>query len=526
VRPDRRVGARRPYLFVKDVNEDMSIAQAAVRGAAWTMVLNLVGRAIGLVGTLVITRYLAPDAVGAVQVAVVLVTTAHQFSLLGLGHYVASKPDGGRDAAFHSTVITAATGVVAIGGAYALRGWLTRHLGAPAAVDYLPGLAIATALDRVTFVPNRILIRDMRFRTNGIVRTAGEVVFPFVAVGLAMRGWGGHALVVANVVRALVRAVGMAAVVHPREWLLPCRLTWAKTREILAFGVPNGISTMAGFAARYWDNLIIVRLFGATQLGYYQLAYNLSELPSNQVGDHVGDVLLPAFARLPPERRGPALARALRLLGLVMFPLSIGLAAMGPTIVAAFLAPAWQPVGSRVAVLAALSAVYPLGFAIHSYLNASNHPRWVMVLGLLRTAVLLSTLALFGWLGGPLWACGGVGLGFGVYAVVGIVVAARLENISPVPLLQGLRGPLVACIPMVAAVLAARALLRAAGVGVPMVYVGAELLAGTAAYVVGALSLAPSVARELFMVLRTTLLDRRPGGRVGPRLERQPRVAS
>jgi PST family polysaccharide transporter len=491
------------------------------------MVLNLVARGIGLIGTLVITRYLSPDAVGEVQVAVVLVTTAHFFSLLGLGHYIASKPDSGPDAAFHSTVITAATGVVAIGGAVLLRGWLSRHIGAPSAVDFLPGLAVAIAFDRITFVPARVLIRDMRFRTNGLVRTAGEVVFPFIAVGLAARGWGGHALVWANIIRALVRAIGVVVVVHPREWLLPCRLTWAKTKEVLAFGLPNGISTMAGFAARYWDNLIVARLFGPTQLGYYQLAYNLAELPNNQVGDHVGDVLLPAFARLPRERRGPALARALRLLGLVMFPLSIGLGVMGPTLVAAFLAPAWQPVGPRVVILSAVSAVYPLGFAIHSYLNASNHPRWVMVLGLIRTAVLLASLAVLGWLGGPLWACGGVGLGFGIYALLGIVVACDLEKISPVPLLRGLRGPLLACLPMVAAVLGVRFLLRAAGVGSPYPYLVAELLAGAAAYVGAALTLAPVVARELFMVLRTTLLDRKPREpRSAATLQPQPRAAS
>src|SRR5439155_14806 len=184
---------------------------------------------------------------------------------------------------------------------------------------------------------------------------------------------------------------------------------WAKTREILSFGVPNGVSTMAGFAARYWDNLLMAKLFGPGELGYYQLAYNLSELPSNQVGDHVGDVLLPAFARLPPERRGPALGRALRLLGLVMFPLSIGLGAMGPTVVAAFLAPAWQP--------------------------------------------------------------------------------------------------------MVAAVLGTRHLLHAAGVGSPLAHLICELVAGAAAYVAGALTLAAAISRELFMVLRTTLLDRKPRAR-------------
>src|SRR5262245_46006341 len=157
----------------------------------------------------------------------------------------------------------------------------------------------------------------------------------------------------------------------------------------------------------------MARLFGAAELGHYQLAYNLSALPSNQVGEHVGDVLLPSFARLPPERRGPALARALRLLALVMFPLAIGLAVMGPTLIRALLPGAWAPVGPRVTVLAALSAVYPLGFAVHSYLNATGHPRWVMGLGVLRLAALLAAMAALGAVAGPLAACAGVGVAFG-----------------------------------------------------------------------------------------------------------------
>src|SRR4051794_8353068 len=171
--PCGRAGARRSGF--------MSLAKAAVRGAAWTMVLNMASRAIGLLGTLVITRYLAPHAVGEVTVAVVLVTTAHQFSLLGLGHYVVAKPHAAREAAFHSTVMTLITGVLAIGGAVLMRDWLAPRFDAPAAVKYLPGLALAAAFDRVTFVPSRILMRDMRFKTGGLVHTAGELVFPFVA---------------------------------------------------------------------------------------------------------------------------------------------------------------------------------------------------------------------------------------------------------------------------------------------------------------------------------------------------------
>jgi hypothetical protein len=78
---------------------------------------------------------------------------------------------------------------------------------------------------------------------------------------------------------------------------------------------------------------------------------------------------------------------------------------------------------------------------------------------------------------------------------------------------------------MVGAVVGVRHLMRAAGVGHPLAYVVAELLAGASTYVVAALLLAPVVARELSMVLRTTLLDRKPRARAVA-VEPAPRAAS
>lgn len=475
------------------------------------MALAWIARAAGLAGTLVITRFLSPETVGEVGVAFVLVTTANFFTLLGLGHYVASKPLEGREATFHATVVSLAVGAFAIGAAVILRDRVAPLMGAPEAARYLPGLAVAIALDRIAFIPSRVLVRDMRFRANGAIRTAGELVFPIVAVGLAFRGHGGESLVWANIARSLVRTVGTLLVVRAADWLLPCRLRAAKLREIFAFGLPNGIAGIAGFAARYWDNLLMARMFGPTELGYYQLAYQLSDLPSNQVGEHVGDVLLPSFARVAPSRRAAALARAVRLLALIMFPLSLGLAVMGPTLVGAFLSDTWAPVGSRVTILAALSAVYPIGFAVHSYLNASNHPGWVMSLSLFRTVALLGWIAALGSAGGPLWACAGVGLAYGSYMVASLVVAARLERVSPRSLLTGMLPPLAACAPMIVAVLFVRHLLRSAGVQADFAYVSVELAAGALVYTGAVLAVAPALCREFLELLVKNLLARRRG---------------
>ena len=78
----------------------MSLVKQTVRGALWTITAGMGSRAIGLVGTLVLTHFIAPADYGEVAVAAVLVLTANQLSTVGLGQFIVSRPDAGRGAAF------------------------------------------------------------------------------------------------------------------------------------------------------------------------------------------------------------------------------------------------------------------------------------------------------------------------------------------------------------------------------------------------------------------------------------------
>jgi PST family polysaccharide transporter len=76
----------------------------------------------------------------------------------------------------------------------------------------------------------------------------------------------------------------------------------------------------------------------------YNLAYNLADVPAIQVGEQIGDVLLPSFARMDPAHRPDALVRSMTLLALVVFPLAVGLGAVAPTLVATIFNARWRPI--------------------------------------------------------------------------------------------------------------------------------------------------------------------------------------
>jgi len=482
----------------------LTLLRDTVRGALWTISAGMGARAIGLVGTLLLTHYISPNDYGEVMVAAVLVMTANQLSTLGLGQYLVSRPDAGREAAFHATSFHLVLGVVALALLLAGGGRLAPALDAVGMARFLPGLALAALCDRVAFVPERILIRDLRFGTVGVMRTLGDVAHTGVSVGLAVAGWGAVAIVMGNVARSVLRLVICVAAVDRRDWLAPCRYSVAKMREILAFGVPIAVGSLSAFAARRWDNLLVSRFFGASTAGMYNLAYNLADVPAIQVGEQVGDVLLPSFARLSPERRPAALVRSLGLLSLVVFPLAVGLGAVAPTLVSAVFNERWQPVAPMLLLLSALSVTRPVGWTIASYLQARQFPRWLMWLEMGKLALLVAALATLGRRD-PLWACVAVGFAYGAHMLASLLVVRRIDGVELRRSLAAVAPALLACVPMVVAVLAVRTLLVAAGVAAPFVLLGFEVSAGAVGYLGAVAVIARKPSRDLVARLREAL---------------------
>jgi len=484
-----------------------SLTRAAVRGAGWTIGTGIGARALGLVGTIVLTHLLVdPAIIGEVSDAVVLVLTAQQLSTLGVGQYLIAKPSAGRDAAWHATVLHLGLGALALSLVVVLRQRFTGILGAPGMAAYVPGLALASLFDRIYFIPERLLARDMRFRVIGLSRTYGELSYTVLSVLLAFLGMGGLAIVLGNVARSALRLVVILRAVDRKEWLTPSRLSRKTFRDMLAFGVPFSVAASAAFASRRWDNLLVSALFGPGVMGEYNLAYNLADIPAVQVGEQIGDVLLPSFAHMAPARRAQALVRSTALLSLVVFPLAVGLGVLAPTAVSVLLPRTWANVAPMLTVLSALSVTRPVGWTVSSYLQACDRPRVGMGLEIFKVILLVPAIYGLGHLGGahaPLWACAGVGVAFGGHALASLAVVAKLDGLPMRGLVARMLPALAACVPLVLAVLAARHALAALGGPHPgALGLVAEIGAGGIGYVGGAFVLARGPTSELIGLLR------------------------
>jgi PST family polysaccharide transporter len=463
---------------------------------------------VGVLGTLVITRFLKPEVIGEISDATILCMTANWITIWGFGQYSVVKGRGA-DAAevtWHATVFYVVLGVISIGAVALFGGRLTPLLDAPHAAVYVPGMALSVFIRRLGAMPERILVQQMNFRPSGLALALGEVAFTAAALPLAASGWGGWSLVVANNIKSLVAVAILINAAGVRSWATPTRLRLERVKDMLRFGLPLGIQGVAHQASRYWDNLAVSSFFGTAATGAYNMAYNLADIPAIQVGEQIALVLLPSIAELPKERRPRALERSTALLSLIIYPLAIGLGLVAYPLIGLILpADKWQEVAPLLTVLACLSVFRPITWVLSAYMEAEAKTNRLMFLEVAKVVVIVGGIAALAPFGLRV-AAGAVGIAFGATAVAGVIIVARgPDGPSPWRLFVGFFQPLVACAVMAGAVLGVHLALRVAGFDHPAIYLVAEIAAGAIAYVAAALVICRETSRDLIGLLKKTL---------------------
>lgn len=482
----------------------MSVARHAARGAMWSVGASTLARVLGLIGTLYMTRLLAPEVIGEASSAAVLAQTANWLSHWGFNQYMVVRGAGHDDETYHVAVVNLVFGVVGLGVIAGTGSLFAPLLHAPHLASYLPGLTLAVLIRRLGAIADKVLAREMRFRDLAIANGAGEILFTLSAVTLAATtNLGGHAIVIGNILQStittalILRATGL-------RWLHRVPWRWSRVREIFQFGVPLGFAQIFNFATRYWDNLAFGAYFGQQTVGYYNMAYNLADIPAVQVGEQMAVVLLPAMSKLSLAERKAAVVRSTALMALAVFPLAVGLGAIAPSLIALILNAEWQAVAPLLVVLSVLSVVRPMAWGITSYLASLSRTRPLMLFELLKLVLLFGCIAAFSTLG-PLWTAASVGIAFGVQSLVMIVYVIRTDGVPAGPLVGAFVRPLAACAVLVASVLGARHGLAALGVTAPAAHVPIEIAAGALAYLAAVLVIARATARDFLQLVRRAL---------------------
>jgi len=221
-----------------------------------------------------------------------------------------------------------------------------------------------------------LLRRNMQFyllSANDVIAAIVSIVIPII---MAWWGFGYWALVAKWVISPLMITVGAWMMCEWRPGL-PSRGTGV--RPILKFAFHTYGNFIMSYFRRNIDKMFIGRSFGSQSLGYYDRAYQLSNMLPTQIITPLYSVAISTFSRLSDdsEKYRHSYLEVLSLLAFIGMPLSAALTLISHDVILLLLGPKWIKAG-EIFFAFGISVGVSILYITHGWLHLSlgTPDRW------------------------------------------------------------------------------------------------------------------------------------------------------
>jgi O-antigen/teichoic acid export membrane protein len=349
-------------------SDDRTDHAAPIHRAPRALALSFVNGLAARLGTLgigiALARLLGPEEFGTYAVALVALMAAVSFNELGVSLAIVRWPDDPAKIAPTVATISIVASTIVAAVSFLLAPAFATAMGDPDATGATRLLALIIIINGFVTTPAALMQRQFMQGKRAIVDQVNVWVGAILSILLAIAGLGAVSL-------ALGRLAGAAAsgVLFVRFSPLPYRLGLDRrhVRPLLGFGLPLAGASIVVFAVSFADQLIVGHVLGATALGFYVLAFNLSSWPREMLSLPLRLVAPATFAALQhkPATMRRTLRGTLGVLSAVTFPICLVLAGAAEPVIRIVYGAAWAPAADALlwlAILAAFKIVFELAY--------------------------------------------------------------------------------------------------------------------------------------------------------------------
>ncbi len=380
-----------------------------------------------------------------VAIATTYVAAFDSISAFGLQDAIIKTSGSGEelhDTAYTLSIIRGAVNglIVAISAPFAAQFFNEPRV---AAVLYvLAVLALIEGFENVGVVDFR---RGLRFDKDFQLFLIPRLVAVAVTIACALMFQSYWALVAGIAAQRLVR-LAATYLLHPFR----PRLSIAQWRQIFSFSFWTWATSVASFGRdRSWT-LIVGRFFDPTSVGSFSMASEIGLLPVSELIYPICRALFAGFALARHEGAalGPAFARTLGVVALVVLPSAIGISAIGNYVVDFALGTKWGEAIPIMQIIAATAPFVLLTAIGGTIMNASGYVQnnfWIVTISAVIGAAANAFMAARVGINGVALS---TGLMMTFEGILFLTVAARTVKASVSEILYRLWRPLLATLAM------------------------------------------------------------------------------
>ena len=419
--------------------------QRTVRGGAWVFALRITEQVFGIVRLIILARVLAPNDFGLMGVALLAMMTLETFSETGFQAALIQKEEnikGYLDAAW---TVSTLRGLVLFAVLFLIAPYAAIFFKAPVATPIIRVVGLAALLQGLTNIGVIYFQKELEFNKQFLYMLSGTLADFVVAVSAALILKSVWALVFGVLAANLVRLI-VSYLIHPYRPHLSSDL--GKAKELFGFGRWILGSSILVFLVTQGDDIFVGKLLGVTLLGFYQMAYRISNAPATEITHVISQVTFPAYSKLQDNLPGlrEGYLKTLQLTAFISIPLAAGIFILAPEFTTIFLGDKWMPMVPAMQALALAglmrSVAATAGYVFLGVGKPRIDTRWQVIRLIVLGASIYPLTLQLGILGTSLAVClstlvSAIGFGFTVIEITGCGIRSFSKMIG-FPLMSGI----------------------------------------------------------------------------------------
>jgi O-antigen/teichoic acid export membrane protein len=384
-------GAERSIGMDADAGREQSLLSRASGAFVWSFINTIVGR-VGTIGIgIALARLLGPKQFGTYAVALIALMAVLSFNELGVSLAIVRWPGEPRVIAPTVNTISLLASTVIAAMTYVLAPPFAAAMGEPSATPVVQLLGLTVIISGAVASPAALMERQFKQNTRMLIDQVTVWIGALTSIALAVAGSGAMSLAIGRLAGAVIGAA-LFIRLSPEPYRLG--LNRSQVAPLLKFGLPLAGASIVVFVIGFADQIVVGRMLGPTLLGFYVLAFNLSQWPIGVFSQPLRNVAPATFSRLQhdPEAMRSAFRGIIGLLAAVSFPICLLLSGAADPIVGLVYGHEWAPAATVLAWLGVLAAFKILYELAYDYLVVIGASRAILALQLVTLASLIPAL--------------------------------------------------------------------------------------------------------------------------------------
>ncbi len=414
--------------WLRTPGDDLS--QRILHGGVWMTALNVSDRLLGILRLIVLARLLAPSDFGLMGIALLAMQVTRRMADLGIDSALVQRAEENVDSYLDTAwVMKIVRGLGLFVVLFVSAPLLASFFGEPRAAGVLRVLGVGLVVEALVN-PSIIYFRkDLQFHKQFLYQISGTATNFTVAVVIAF---------VFESVWALVFGLlaGQATQVVVSYVLSDYRpsIGFDRTRatDVFEFGKWIWATGIVVFAATSGDDAFVGWYFAASALGFYQLAFKLSNAPATEVTHVISRVMFPAYSKLQDDEEAlrEAFLDTIRVTFVLSFPVAVGILLVAPEFTRVVLGEKWLPMVPAMQVMAISGLLRSVQATGGAMFQGYGVPHWDFRMNLVRALAIAVTI----WPLTDMWGITGtawsITVGIGVTLPIWLYKTADITGLS------------------------------------------------------------------------------------------------